>query len=525
MANDKNRPAADTRTQSYKAYRKAKKDLKEAQEKQEILQKSIEQYTPNETVKKEITIDYDLGDTIDFSIENKAIIINGKIDPKLDPGSSVFDPDLYAQYAPLLEEKYQKSLEKLQQAAEDLAKTYLDNTSDELKKMADSIKKAFSDGLFNTAADMLRSMTNTDSFNKMLKALQEAKGITEEWQQLEPYLEEELKKPEYNGMTLDQALDCFNLDGTPITDNEEQRELLNNLLAAARAARRAAAPVITINKRGVNETDYPLDKVNSNVWNMLTVADKDGQLTINFDMKKRGTKKNADLIFSINFDELKKELKITKKLTAFDKRCYIAAAALFVSGCEYMTIAQIYAAMGNIGRPSAKDIKKINDSITKMNAAHIYLNNESEHAVYKKYDKFIYDASLLPMERVSAIVNGQTAESAVHLFREPPLISFARSRGQITTVSQKLLQSPLNKTDANLQIDDYLIERISRMKSGKNKAANRILYNTIFDECNITTKMQRIRSKEKIITYLDYYKSCKFIKGYKTAADGITIIY
>ena len=73
-----------------------------------------------------------------------------------------------------------------------------------------------------------------------------------------------------------------------------------------------------------------------------------------------------------------------------------------------------------------------------------------------------------------------------------------------------------------MQIEDYLIERISHMKNGN--AKGKILYKTLFAACKIAKgKPQDRAKKDKIPRYLDYYKRQKFIKGYTTDADGITI--
>lgn len=274
--------------------------------------------------------------------------------------------------------------------------------------------------------------------------------------------------------------------------------------------------------------EYPLDKINSNIWDDLMEAAKDdpnGQLR--FALEKAGSKKEATAIYSINFDELEKldGLKVTKSLTTFDKRVYIAVNAIYAQSGHIMSAGQVFAAMGNTGKPSTKQIKKINDSLTKMGAARIYLNNEQEISVNKGYKHFKYDASLLPFERISAYINNALVESAIHLFREPPLITFAKERNQITTITKMLLESPVNKTEANLRIDDYLIERIARMKSGKGKTSRKMLYSKIYDKCQIKTKMQRNRAPETIRRYLEHYKKCEWIHDYKEDPDGVTIIF
>ena len=103
------------------------------------------------------------------------------------------------------------------------------------------------------------------------------------------------------------------------------------------------------------------------------------------------------------------------------------------------------------------------------------------------------------------------------------MISFAKRRNQITAIEPKLLESPISKTDANLRLEDYLLERIGHMKSEKSKAPNKILYSTLYEKCGITTRLQRSRIPDKIKRYLDYYKSCGFISGYSMEKDGISI--
>lgn len=272
--------------------------------------------------------------------------------------------------------------------------------------------------------------------------------------------------------------------------------------------------------------EYPIDKINSNIWEDLAAASKDspnGQLA--FAMEKTGSKKEATIFYSINFDELEKldGLKLTKSLTPFDKRVYIAVNAIYAQNGQYMSAGQVFAAMGNTGKPSKKQLEKVNDSLTKMGAARVYLDNGEEISVNKGYAHFKYDAPLLPFERVSAYINNALVESAIHLFREPPLMTFAKERNQITTITKKLLESPVNKTEANLRIDDYLIERIARMKSGKGKTSRKMLYSTIFDKCQIKTRLQRHRTPETIRRYLDYYIECDYIAGYKEETDGIII--
>lgn len=287
---------------------------------------------------------------------------------------------------------------------------------------------------------------------------------------------------------------------------EEVEANLDDLIQAARKA-------FTVTAKRADKIEYPLDKLNAIMWG-LTKKETAGTVSVN--MAKQRSKKALPLYYSINFDELE-DVQISKELTATDKRVYIAMSALYNAGNEVVTITQIHYAMGNAGLPNKAQIDKINESITKMAGAKIHVDNQAEADAYN-YKAFRYDASLLPMERCSAIVNGQTVNAAIHLFREPPLMSFAKERGQVTAFKASLLQSPISKTEANLKLEDYLITRISRSK-GKCK----ILLATLYEKAGITTIKQKQRAPEKIEKYLQTYMKEGMITGYKIGKEEIII--
>ena len=208
----------------------------------------------------------------------------------------------------------------------------------------------------------------------------------------------------------------------------------------------------------------------------------------------------------------------------------MAISALFNAGNNVITLTQIYYAMGNTGRPAKSDLEKINDAITKMTSARIHFDNKQESDNYD-YPHFVYDGSLLPLERGTAIVNGQLANAAIHTFREPPLMTFAKQRKQITTIDIKLLQAPISKTELNLTIQDYLIERICKAKNGK-AHRERILYKTLYEHAGIpdkpktnTEKQKKKRAPEKVKTYLTHFQKEKLISRFTMEKDGITLFW
>lgn len=361
----------------------------------------------------------------------------------------------------------------------------------------------------------------TEKYSRVLSALRDmAKSnaaffdLASELQQLEPLMNAELDAAgETVPLTEIYKTGIDTQTGTVIPGSR-----LESLIAAARTAANNEPAQVSIKRADIIE--YPLDKPNSIIWSLL---EKDTRGQIAFNMAKYGSRQKIPVYYAINFDDLGDDITITKRLLPFDKRAYIAISALFNAGNRVITLSQIYYAMGNTGRPGTRDLTKINDSITKMTGARIFFDNEAEAKKYK-YTRFKYDGSLLPLERGTAIVNGQLADAAIHIFREPPLITFAKERKQITSINIKLLQSPISKTDANLQIDDYLIERISKARNGKGKSC-RILLKTLYSKTGITTKKQAQRAPDKIRKYLEHYQAQNFISRFSIEPDGITVYW
>ena len=289
-------------------------------------------------------------------------------------------------------------------------------------------------------------------------------------------------------------------------------------------------PVIKAQRKDSPATIIPIDKINNTIWKMIERVTPNGQMMYEFvtgkPIKKGQRDINPFVTYSLDFDKIEKAApetaQIVKHLTPYDKRVMVAVAALYNAGNHYFTITDIWHKMGNAQekRPNKNDFDKINNSLKKQSYAHLVLNNLGEQKVDYNYPKFHYEGELLQFEKVTAEIDGQPIESAIHLFREPPLIAFARDRKQITTVNNAVLESPINKTEQNLQIDDYLIERIAAMNRDP-KISRKILYKSLFDDCGINRNQSR--AKETIERYLKHYKATEFIQDFQAQGDFIII--
>lgn len=344
-----------------------------------------------------------------------------------------------------------------------------------------------------------------------------------------PFLNEEMERlqaerPELASATMADLLDGENKElGRLYKEAVERAEKRYAEFREAKGAVDLIESIPSIIANPADILEYPLDKPNAIIWNLLALT-APNQIIMDIDTAKETDRKKGTeaLIYcTINFEETE-GLRITKQLTPFDKRVYIAIAALFNAGNQVVSIRQIHRAMGSTGEPSDNQVEKINNSLDKMRGARLYIDSRPEHDVYTGYPKFVYDGALLEFRRISAYINNTAVESAIRILAEPPMISFAKGRKQVTTISRALLESPLSKTEANLIIDDYLIEQIAHMK--KNKSFSRkMLFDTICKNCKITDRKQRQRAKSKITYYLNHYEDCGWIRGYEWETDGITI--
>lgn len=343
-------------------------------------------------------------------------------------------------------------------------------------------------------------------------------SILKEYKELLPFIVDEAKALKESGVVVSLAEFMRNIDGQGNSKKSFLEAAVEKAKENKAITEQQAAEIPRIVALLPSKIDYPLDKVNANIWEDLTSCGN--ALTIG--TERRGSKKQADISYSIDFSGIEERTGAIGKLTAKHKRVMLAGGALYNAGNEYTTYTQLYYAMGNKGNPSAADIEEIAAIVDDLRRIPIAVDNTHEVAVNKGYPHFRYRGAVMPTEECQVIVKGKLCESAIYFFREPPLIQFARDRKQISTISVELLCSPVSKTEANLRIDDYLLQRILHMKNSE-KLSRKILYSSLCDNCCITGSKQKFRVKDKVKRYLDHYVKCKVIKRYESLKDGVII--
>lgn len=281
-------------------------------------------------------------------------------------------------------------------------------------------------------------------------------------------------------------------------------------------------PKITVKR--VENLIYPLDKTNNTIWDGVEQNTPDGKTQLAIRMKE-GTKGRPDITYTLDFNALDDmgELNITRKLTHFDKRVFLSIATLYDGGNKSMSITQIYKNMGYGNRkPSSDILGKVRGSILKMRFANVKIDTRGESERYG-YAVINQEGYLLPAEPCQVYINGKLVHDAIHVLSRPVLLQLAETRKQLTVIPQNVLESPFNKTEDFLALEDYIQLRIARMRNGKNNTSNKILFSKVFERCNITEARTKTRSKGTIKKLLEFYDSTGFIKGFEILKDGVII--
>ena len=210
------------------------------------------------------------------------------------------------------------------------------------------------------------------------------------------------------------------------------------------------------------ELVLPTDKVSQKVFS----GELESNETFSIMTGGRG-KKELSALLSIDFDDLGKDV----LLEPFDRAVHDAVLSLYVAGNEYMTPQMIFKVQsGNKdGKITEKNFLEISKSVQKCIDTKIELDASKEAEAYG-FDKAkaTYHGQLLMADRMVVELNGETVE-AIHVYRTPILYEYADMKNQVARIDLKLLDTPINKTNEVLILQDYLLRRISVMKNPKNK--------------------------------------------------------
>ena len=173
-------------------------------------------------------------------------------------------------------------------------------------------------------------------------------------------------------------------------------------------------------------------------------------------------------------------------------------------------------------RIKKKEKDRIMESINTIIRARVFIDNENERQLYKRYPEISLNTPLLAAKIITA-KSGKNEVTAIEMLEIPDLFTVAEERGQITTIPFEVLEkSAIDKTESNLQLLTYLTRRIIYMKHDSD-TSRKILLQAIYAKCNIENYKQRQRLPDKLKRVFDRYTEIGWINGYELTDKEIIV--
>lgn len=272
---------------------------------------------------------------------------------------------------------------------------------------------------------------------------------------------------------------------------------------------------------------------NTKIANQLTKGFLNNELW-KFETAKKNSGKEAPVYACFEFDN--DNVNLPKNYTPYDREVFNSVCSLFDAGNSFIWPEQIYRTMtGQTGgdRVSPQAVETIKDSLIKQMFSSIEIDYTEQAKLYrkdKKVDAYRVRGNMLNLVEHDAIINGQKL-SGFNILGKPILYEYSQKmrgtdQGQVITVKIDLLNTKkaISNTPDNIVMRAYVVKRIEEMRNPRSRLINKILYDKIFEECQIdaTNKVIKKRHRDAIKKILDCFIEKNYIKSYTETKKGKT---
>lgn len=224
--------------------------------------------------------------------------------------------------------------------------------------------------------------------------------------------------------------------------------------------------------------------------------------------------------------ELKNEsIMLPDGYTKFDLFVNFAVISCFQTGDRFITPTKVFKVLTAKTEDSIRltpdNERQIEDSLQKNATTWIkinYMNQTKYYPLEGEYEPL--EGNLLYLEKQRRIINGKEVEG-YEILHTPILYKYSQiTNNQIIKVPMKYLDTKPSKGNdisykpTTITIKLYITDRIEQAKKGK--LSNKILYDTLFDDCNITysSNKQRLAYISSIRKILDGFIRTGYITSY-----------
>lgn len=219
---------------------------------------------------------------------------------------------------------------------------------------------------------------------------------------------------------------------------------------------------------------------------------------------------------------------VGKDITPFDMAVYSSVWSHCEAGNQVMTAAQVSATMTGKEKPSNTIVQAVADCMMNLTNIPVELDFTDEmrgremmfDGKIEKAKDCHFRTRMLQASIVHAVSANGTVVDAFHVLEPPVFYRHAKMVGQITTVSQRVIEitgKRIQATERNITIRDYLITRIAPMKKKHSRVSKTIVYKSMIEKVNggpCETRVQRRRMIETACKILDAFVEAEYISGW-----------
>lgn len=454
-------------------------------------------------------------------------------DPTLNPESPDFDREKWEEYQRQARESLREAAERMKATMSATVFSSIDmNTT--VKQMQASLQ-----GIVKTAGSAFAAFQEyfqSDEWKKTRETLELIAETAPAWlefakevEELTPYLEAELKKPEYGGRTIDDLLNSAETDdsGSPL-----ETSLFMQALAKARAARDAAEeekklPQITY--KDSKQVKTTTDKF-ANLFFSLAAPQSKGMINgqrqfIPVKYEGYGEKKEITLFYDYSYNEnIIKRFGLSKN---FDDYCFFVASIidnLYDEGNLTVSLTKVWHELGNSGSPSTESLTSL-VNILRLGMSTIVTADISE--VFSAWE-VAKAGAITTKELISPVIpvqiaqekfaaNGKTASAVINITGHTPFYIIGYPIDHYTTWSKEVLKLYKGRrTKRYYSVLRFLMTQIGWMRNKTSKRSNKITYDFLYDHTGDKTTRTRQLSRDMMYRLLDeVFIPAGYVSAYK----------
>ena len=363
------------------------------------------------------------------------------------------------------------------------------------------------------------------------RAAPEIYALVKELEELEPYLEQELQKPEYCGKNLDELADESQKDerNWPVKGS-----LYMIALDAARRARDRHQESIsdrqryqqpeysTIKYNPILKFKVPTDKFLRDFFFVQTLDDtshgnneltQSGLAKTGRKLKYEGNNKKTPITLVYDYFIEKEKLKkfnVDAVFIARDVFAFITLDNLYEAGNTEVTLTKIFHEMGGTGSPGSKHTTEIFAALLRGDSTTILADTR---AVMKEWgeaggrfsmrriidvDLSSFDYSIDRKTGKLKIKDGTVTIKGHTIFYE-----VAEAIGHLTGYDRDFLKLYKgHKTKMYYSVLFFLITQIAWLRNPRSKRNNKILYSSLYEATGAKTKKQKKSARDMMLEIL-----------------------